>query len=552
MTDHKAPVNGADILLKTLIDSGVEVCFANPGTSELQLVSAIGDQEGMRAILCLFEGVVSAAADGYARMAEKPALTLLHLGSGYANSMANQHNAMRARSPLVNLVGDHATWHLEYDAPLTSDVAAHAEISSAWVRRSESADDLARAGAEAVQASRRGAGRIATLIAPANHAWEKGESAAEPLPVPERERPDDMAIGRVVEALRQANAPALFLGGRGLRESALQAAGRIARATGARLLSETFPARLQRGAGRVRVDRLPYFAEEAMQVLEPLDLLVLAGAKPPVSFFAYPGKPSWLTPEHCSIETLASPDEDIGAALEALAEALEATQSAAVAQSKPQGPAATVEPVPQAPPLVVEPLPQMPPPTGALTPQALAQSVAMALPEHAIVADEANTCGMALFPLTERAAAHDWLALTGGAIGIGLPLALGAAIACPNRKVVALEADGSAMYTVQALWTMAREQADVTVVILNNRSYAILNVELARVGGKRPTPKTLSLFDLSRPNIDWVAISQGMGVPATRATTAEAFHEQFSAAMQEKGPRLIEAVVQQQLPPQAE
>lgn len=530
MTNAKTGMNGADILLETLIDSGVEVCFANPGTSELQLVSAIGNREGMRAILCLFEGVASAAADGYARMAEKPALTLLHLGSGYANSMANQHNAMRARSPLVNLVGDHATWHLEYDAPLTSDVAAHAEISSAWVRRSESADDLARAGAEAVQASRQGAGRIATLIAAANHAWEEGTSTAEPLPVPDRKRPDDVTIGRVVEALRQADAPALFLGGCGLRESALQAAGRIARATGARLLCETFPARLQRGAGRVRVDRLPYFAEEAMQVLEPQDLLVLAGAKAPVSFFAYPDKPSWLTPEHCSIEALASPDDDIGAALEALAEALEASEPAQV----------------------VEPMPAAPPPTGPLTPQALAQSLAIALPDQAIVADEANTCGMALFPLTERAAPHDWLALTGGAIGIGLPLALGAAIACPDRKVVALEADGSAMYTVQALWTMAREQTDVTVVLLNNRSYAILAVEMARVGGKRPTPKTLSLFDLSRPDIDWVAISEGMGVPATRATTAGEFHEQFAAAMKATGPRLIDAVVQQQMPPQAE
>jgi acetolactate synthase-1/2/3 large subunit len=519
-------MNGAENLLATLLESGVEVCFANPGTSEMPIVSAIGNCEGMRAILCLFEGVASGAADGYARMADKPAATLLHLGSGFANSMANQHNAMRAHVPLLNLVGNHASWHLEHDAPLTSDVAAHARIPSAWVRTSGSADDLAQAGAAAVQASLRGAGGIATLIVPADHAWDEAQTAAGPLPLAALPGLAAETIERVAGALRSGKPAALFLAGRALRENALDAAGRIARATGARLLCETFPARLQRGAGRVKVERLPYFAEEAIAQLQPLELLVLAGAKPPVSFFAYPGKPSWLTPEHCAIETLGGVDEDLEGALLALADALQADD----------------------PPARVQPAPAPVPPDGPLTPVALAQSLAAALPEHAIVADESNTCGLALFPLTEHAAAHDWLTLTGGAIGIGLPLALGAAIACPDRKVIALEADGSAMYTLQALWTMAREQADVTVVILNNRSYAILNIELARVGGGRPTPKTLSLLDLSRPAIDWVALAAGMGVPATRAASAAEFHQQFAAAMARKGPQLIEAVVVQQMP----
>lgn len=519
-------MNGAENLLATLLDAGIEVCFTNPGTSEMHLVAAIGNSDRMRAVLCLFEGVASGAADGYARMSDRPAATLLHLGSGYANSMANQHNAMRARVPLVNLVGEHATWHQQYDAPLASDIAAHARISSAFVRTSQSADDLAQAGAEAVQASLAGGGRIATAIVPANHAWEPAQTAATPLHAAGLRAPQPDAIERSAAALRSGQPAALFLGGRALRAGALEAAGRIARATGAKLWCETFPARLQRGVGRVRVERLPYFAEEAAAALAPCKVLILAGAAAPVSFFAYPGKPSWLAPEHCVIETLAGADEDLESALHALADALGAN--------------APAEPVAAHP--------VQPEPAGPLTPMALAQSIAALLPAQAIVTDEANTCGLALFPLTSNAAPHDWLALTGGAIGIGLPLALGAAIACPDRKVIALEADGSAAYTVQALWSMAREQADVTVVILDNRSYAILNVELARVGAGRPTPRTLGMLSLRKPDIDWVAVSAGFGVPATRATTAEEFHAQFAAAMARKGPQLIDAVVLQQLP----
>jgi acetolactate synthase-1/2/3 large subunit len=521
-------MNGAEQLLETLVESGAEVCFANPGTSEMQLVSAIGNHADMRAVLCLFEGVVSGAADGYARMLDKPAITLLHVGSGFSNAMANLHNAKRAHVPLVNIVGDHATHHLQYDAPLTSDLPAHAEICSQWVRVSESANDLAASGAMAIQASLQGWGKIATLIAPANHAWEAAADPAPALPCPKPERVSESVISRIASLLTNSRSSALFLGGRALREESLATAGRIARATGARILCETFPARMQRGAGRVPVERLPYFPEQAMEVLAGLEQIILVGAAAPVSFFAYPGKQSWLTPEDCELITLAGVDQDILAALEDLAKQTGASK----------------------PPVTVMRAPQQAPPSGPLTPFAIAQTLCQLMPENVIISDEAVTCGLAIFPATANAPAHDWMTITGGAIGQGLPLSLGAAIACPHRKVIALQADGSAMYTIQALWSMARENVDVTVVIMNNRNYAILNIEMMRVGAVNPTAKTLSMFDLSNPDLSWTDISVGMGVPGTRATTAEEFHQQFAAALADPGPRLIEAMVVQQMPSQ--
>jgi acetolactate synthase-1/2/3 large subunit len=519
-------MNGAEKLLETLVASGIDVCFSNPGTSEMQLVSAIGNNEGMRAILCLFEGVVSGAADGYARMSDKPALTLLHVGSGFSNSMANLHNAKRAHTPVVNIVGDHATYHLQYDAPLTSDVPAHARICSDWMKVSTSADDLAALGAQAVQASMEGAGKIATLIAPANHAWEEATQMVGALPVPVPASVPESNITDIVEALSSGKASALLLGGKALREDSLATAGRIAKASGARLLSETFAARMQRGAGRCPVERLQYFSEQVTGQLAGLEQIILVGTQAPVSFFAYPGKESWLVPDGCVVHELAGVDEDINGALETLAAQLGADSEA--------------DKTPPAPPF--------PPPSGLLTPIAIGQSLTLLMPHDSIVSDEAATCGLGIFPATENAPPHDWLMLTGGAIGQGLPLSLGAAVACPDRKVIALQADGSAMYTVQALWSMARENTDVTVVIMNNRSYAILNIELARVGAGQPTPKTLSMLDLSRPDIDWVAIAEGMGIPATRATNAEEFHRQFANAMEGQGPCLIEAMVVQQMP----
>lgn len=516
-------MNGAELLLDTLVANGVEVCFSNPGTSEMQLVSAIGNHDEMRNILCLFEGVVSGAADGYARMTDKPALTLLHLGSGYSNSMANLHNAKRAHAPVVNIVGDHATYHLQYDTPLTSDIPAHAKICSDWVKVSLSADDLARSGAEAVSASMQGSGKIATLIAPANHAWEEAAGEIQRSAKHRLSPAPDSRISEAAEALSNGKRTALLLGGRALREESLAIAGRISTAAGARVIGETFATRLQRGAGRISVERLQYFAEHAGEQLAGLEQIILVGTAAPVSFFAYPGKKSWLAPDGCEVIEFADADRDILSSLQNLADRLGADTDA--------------EPAAIAPPF--------PAPEGPLTPVAIGQTLTLLMPEDAIVSDEAATCGLGIYPATENAPPHDWLMLTGGAIGQGLPLSLGAAIACPDRKVIALQADGSAMYTVQALWSMARENTDVTVVIMNNRSYAILNIELARVGAGKPTPKTLSMLDLSQPDIDWVSLAEGMGIPASRAQNAEQFHQQFAVAMEGEGPCLIEAMVDQ-------
>ncbi len=518
-------MNGADALLKTLVDSGVDLCFANPGTSEMQLVSAIGQTDAMRPVLCLFEGVVSGAADGYARMADKPAATLLHLGSGFSNSLANMHNARRAGSPVVNIVGDHASYHLQYDAPLTSDLPGIARWGSHWTEIAHSAEDLSAAGARAVQASLRGNGQIATVIAPADYAWSDTTEAASALPTPEPLEVPEERVARVAAALAEGRKTCLFLGGKALREDNLNTLGILAEALDLTLMCATFPTRLQRGAGRVPVQRLPYFAEQAAEALEPFEKLILLGAPTPVSFFAYPEKESWLTPEHCELITLAEVSEDLDGAIAALA--------AAVGKSQELTPEATVRHQRQRQEVTED----------ALNPMTLGQIIGNELPTNAIVSDEGATCGLGIFLFTEQAEPHDWLTLTGGAIGQGLPLALGAALACPDRKVVALEADGSAMYTIQALWSMVREDVDVTVVLLNNRSYAILNIELARVGAGEPNAKTLSMLDLSNPDMSYASIAQGLGMRASQARTSAEFASQFKEAMDTKGPCLIETIL---------
>ncbi|KGE05123.1 acetolactate synthase large subunit [Pseudohaliea rubra] len=514
-------MNGAEALLETLVASGVEVCFANPGTSEMQLVSAIGNTGRMRPVLCLFEGVASGAADGYGRMADKPALTLLHVGSGFANSLANQHNARRAGSPLVNIVGDHASYHLQYDAPLTSDLPALAAWASAWTKVAESPDDLAAAGAAAVAEAQAENGRIATVVVPADHAWNaaSGAAAVQPPPVPPAVA--DTLIAQTASRLQSGRPTVLFLGGRALREENLYRLGQIAAATGARLVCQVFPARLQRGAGRVAVERLPYFAEQATEALAGTEHLILVGAPAPVSFFAYPDKASWLAPADCEVSTLATAGDDIDSALEALVAAVGAS-------GEPSLVTAAEAPAPEDGPL-----------DGLLVGQLLAQH----MPEDAIVVDDGATNGLGAYLLTERASRHDWLALTGGAIGQGIPAALGAAIACPDRKVINLEADGSAMYTIQGLWSLAREKADTVTILFNNRSYAILNIELERVGAGEPNASTLSMLDLSNPDLDFTSLARGMGVNASRAATVAEFATQLTQALATPGPHLIEAMV---------
>jgi acetolactate synthase I/II/III large subunit len=444
------------------------------------------------------------------------------LGPGLGNGLANLHNAKKAGSPIINMVGEHATYHKHFNAPLTSDTEGVARPMSDWVRTSTSERDLAQAGAEAFAVAQGYPGKIATVIVPANHAWTEGSQSVAPLSLPEVPKTPDAVIAAAAAALKDGDGPkCLFLGGRALREEALVEAGRIAAATGCRLVAETFATRHQRGIGRVAVEKLPYFGEQAQAFMAEFKTVVFCGTEPPVSFFAYPGKPSWLSPEGANLVRLASLREDAFHALSGLASALGAPAEPALVQQATSFPAQE----------------------GALNSANLGAILAELLPENAIVSDEGATQGGASMLACASAKKHDWLQLTGGAIGQGLPLAVGCAVACPDRKVIALHGDGGAMYTVQALWTMAREQLDVTTIILNNGSYAILNIELMRVGVQNPGPKALSMLDLRNPAINWSQISEGMGVLAVRVDTAEGFRAALANALAQKGPRLIEALL---------
>ncbi|MFT4253686.1 MAG: acetolactate synthase large subunit [Caulobacter sp.] len=512
-------MNGADALITTLADNGVTACFANPGTSEMQFVSALDREPRMRSILCLFEGVATGAADGYGRIAGKPACTLLHLGPGYANGAANLHNARRAFTPIVNVIGDHATWHRGFDAPLNSDIAALAAPNSLWVKSAETADSVGPLAAEAITASYGTPGGAACLILPADAAWNAATVHGGVAAIPAPGAPDAETAAAVAHAVKAAKAPVLLLGSGACREDGIAAAGRLA-ALGIRVLTDTFTARQARGEGRFRPDKLPYFGEMALKDLDGADLMVLVATERPVAFFAYPDRPSVLVPEHCGLETLCGRGDDAAAALNALADALEAPAA---------GP--------------VEPYAPPPAPAGRLDAWAIGASIARHMPANAVISDDAVTAGLPIFTQTRAARAHDWLSLTGGAIGQGLPLAVGAAVARPDAKVLALTGDGAGMYTVQSLWTIAREQMDVVVVVFANHVYRILGIELGRTGAGNPGPAASRLLDLGDPRIDWVAVSQGLGVPAERVDTAEAFDAALERAMTAKGPRLIEAAL---------
>jgi acetolactate synthase I/II/III large subunit len=554
---------GAHVVINRLLAGGVEVCFANPGTSEMHFVAALDDAPGMRAVLCPFEGVATGAADGYARIAGRPAATLLHLGPGMANGLANLHNARRAQSPVVNVVGDHATYHQKLDAPLQSDIDALGHWLTGTVHRPTSVADLAATADAAIAAA--SFGRIATLVLPADLSWSAVDPSAtgnESMSTREREiarliadgftnreiadkltvslrtveghlyrmmqkigppsrqdpamqPPDDIDVMGVGELLKaRGDKAVLLLGGAATAPPGLRAAARISAATGARALVETFPARLARGRGLPNIPRLGYFAEQAQEQLRGARHLILAGARSPVAFFAYPNLPGDLVPTGAQVHHLAP------GRLEEVAGHLGAPDLSPSSSSSP---------------------PELP--TGPLRADNWASVIGALLPENAIISDEANTSGLLIPDATAASPPHDVLTLTGGAIGQGLPVAIGAAVAAPHRPVVALQADGSALYTISALWTMAREHLDITVVILDNSAYAILQLELMRVGAGVGGPKAQSLLDLSNPAIDFVAIAEGFGVPAQRATTAEELAIHFGAAIKERGPHLIDAVV---------
>lgn len=515
-------MNGAETLVRTLLAGGVEVCFANPGTSEMHFVGALDRVDGMRCVLGLFEGVVTGAADGYARMVRKPAATLLHLGPGLGNGLANLHNAKRARAPIVNVVGDHAVYHRQYDAPLTSDVEGTARPYSHWVRTSCSAREVASDAAEALVAARTYPGSIATLILAANAAWDESDGPATVPSAPIPEPPDEQALRQAIDACRIGARTGLILGGAALYGRGLTVAGRIAAHTGVRLLSSYSVPRLERGVGCVSVVGIPYPVDAALRFLGEFDKLVLLGGSAPVSFFAYPGKPSVLTPQTCEIVTAAQPSQDVLAALDGIAQALMGAARSGLAVTQ---------------------LGELAPATGAVTAEALGRSIAAMLPDGAILIDESVTSGAAILNATAKARRHDLLKNVGGSIGFALPAAVGAAVACPDRKVVVLSGDGSAMYTLQALWTQARERLSVVNVIFANRRYEVLRHELANVGAGTPGAKAQSMLDIGNPTLDWCSIGMGMGVQSTRVTAMEQFNQAFVAGLLSRSPHLIEVVL---------
>jgi acetolactate synthase-1/2/3 large subunit len=513
-------MTGAKSLVQTLLNQGVEVCFANPGTSEMHFVAAVDQIKGMHTVLGLFEGVCTGAADGYARMTGKPAATLLHLGPGLANGLANLHNARRAFSPIVNIVGDHATYHLKYDAPLTTDIEAIAGTVSGWVRKCKDAASVPEDAAEAVSASMEPPGQVATLILPADCSWNESVKPALIRPKSKAAKVASHTIDQIANVLRSGDPTAILMGDPFMMAEELWLAGCISRATGARIMGSRVNSRIQRGAGRVRLDRLPYLVKPALKMLEGTAQLILVGAKPPVSFFAWKNLPNDLVPAGCRVHTLAAPNQDGLSALHELANVLNA----------PSEPEAVGE------------LKRPDLPSGEMTPEKAWTILAALMPQDSIISDEGVTSSRDADNWMSGAPSHEWLCVTGGSIGQGMPVATGAAVACPERKVFAMQADGSGMYTLQALWTQAREALDVVTVIFANRSYKILEGELKRMEVQQVSSNIKKLLKLTPPDIDWVKLANGMGVNAARAKTTAQYVRHLETAIHTPGPHLIEVV----------
>ena len=512
-------MNGAKSLVETLLKSGIDTCFANPGTSEMHFVAALDQSVGMRCVLGLQENVVTGMADGYYRIKGKPACTLLHCGPGLANGLANLHNARRARSGIVNIVGDQATYHRPFDAPLTADTEGLARTVSSWVRTSAHAADVGRDTAAAVQVASAPSGGIATLILPSDTSWDEGGVVADAMSVLASPAINPFAVQNAARVLRSNKNVLILLAGNGTNASSQSFAWRIARATGAALMADYIVGTVARGRGRLQLDRVPYNTDQAVKVLSRFEHIIFVSAKLPVGFFAYPGKPSKQYPDTAQLHVLAREDQDAEAALRALVDELGAPEAA-----------------------IPDPGPRPDIVTGASTPEGLAQTLAAVMPEHAIISDESVSYGRGFYKNTHAAPAHDWLHLVGGAIGAGMPMATGAAIGGGQRRVINLQADGSAMYTLQSLWTQARERLPVTTILLNNRKYGILIGEYQAVGAT-PGPTAMSMLDLGNPNLDWVALAKGMGVEAARATTLEACADLMEQSFKQTGPFLIDLMI---------
>ncbi|MHA4869544.1 acetolactate synthase large subunit [Duganella sp. PWIR1] len=511
-------MNGAESLVKTLTDQGVDICFANPGTSEMHFLKAL-ENPRMKSVLCLFEGVCTGAADGYYRMKGTPASTLLHLGPGLANGLANIHNAKRASSGMVNIVGEHSASHLKYDPPLMSDIEGLARPLSHWVRRSESSAAVAWDVSTAIAKASEHPGQIATLLLPGDTSWqEAGEPVIPPLAAPQIKLPEPSRVEAIAKVLRSGEPTLVILANRATRGRAVELAGKLKAATGCRLATQFFTSRIERGAGRVTMERIPYAVPQALEFLKGFKHIITLETKEPIAFFSYPDKPSLLKAPGTVVHTLSENDEDSAAALEMLLFALEAGGSKAVLQARAEA--------------VI--------PQGALTPASIAAALAAALPENCILVDESLTTGRETMGLTVGAAPHDLINNMGGSIGYGTPVATGAALACPDRRVFCMVGDGSAMYTIQSLWTQAREGLNVTTIIFANNSYAILKAEYANMGAGAPGPQALAMIDIDKPRIDWLAMARSMGVPAVSVDSAEGFHKAMVNSAREQGPTLIE------------
>ncbi|QJD91371.1 acetolactate synthase large subunit [Duganella dendranthematis] len=538
-------MNGAESLVKTLTEQGVDICFANPGTSEMHFLKAL-ENPRMRSVLCLFEGVCTGAADGYYRMKGTPASTLLHLGPGLANGLANIHNAKRASSGMVNIVGEHSAAHLKYDPPLMSDIEGLARPLSHWVRRVESPHSVAWDVSTAIAKASEHPGQIATLLLPGDASWQEasaqaapprasgagradatgaaagvggadGIAAAEGL-APQIKRPEPARIDAIAKVLRSGEPTLVILANRATRGRAVELAGKLKAATGCRLATQFFTSRIERGAGRVTLERIPYAVPQALEFLKGFKHIITLETTEPIAFFSYPDKPSLLKAPGTVVHTLSEADEDSAAALDMLLDALDANTAQAMLQPRAEA--------------VI--------PQGALTPASIAAALAAALPEHCILVDESLTTGRETMGLTVGAAPHDLINNMGGSIGYGTPVATGAALACPDRRVFCMVGDGSAMYTIQSLWTQAREGLNVTTIIFANNSYAILKAEYANMGAGAPGPKALAMIDIDKPRIDWLAMATSMGVPSVAVDSAEGFYRAMANSAREQGPTLIE------------
>ena len=515
-------MNGAESLVKALAREGVEVCFANPGTSEMHLVNALDSQAKIRSVLCLFEGVCTGAADGYGRMTGKPAATLLHLGPGLANGIANLHNARRAFSPIINLVGDHADYHREHDAPLNSNITSLAGNVSSWIKSDSTAISLSSDAIQALNSALNPKpcpdGQISTLIIPANATWEQGVESKESTELKERDQVSEEMLEGVA---KQIDSECLILlGSDGLSVASRQAAGRISKRTKCRVAMSMFSEKFEHGAGLPVSERLPYFPGQVTAFLKGVKKLILAGASKPVSFFAYPSLPSVPIPEEVEIVTLSRSHEDTTSALENIVNFLGLNDEDFTAYQREKVELSSSD----------------------LSSKTIGEVLAGALPEGAIVCGDSGG-GFDAFEPCQNAMQHTWLNLTGGSIGQGGPVSVGAAVACPDKRVVSLLGDGAFMYTLQALWTQAREGLNVTTIIYKNEKYRILEIEYWRLGVNRIGETAGGLFNLGDPSIDYCSLAKGMGVESISVNTAASFKAALELAFRRQGPYLIEACV---------